>query len=390
MNIVFFTHPSFSDHQSMPRFAKMLTDGMKERGHHVQIWAPRAKFRQLVKTSFFKKWFGYVDQYVLFPRQVKKMLKSVHQDSLFVFTDNALGPWVPLVAERPHVIHCHDFLAQRSAKEEIEENKTSWTGKQYQNLIKSGYSQGNNFISVSQKTQQDLHRFLNRTPKISEVVYNGLNRNFKPGNIPTVRKELSQYFKMDLTKGFILHVGGNQWYKNRIGLLKIYDAWREISSNKLTLLCIGEAPNDIIFSKYLSSKFTSSIHFLKDVPDEMLKKAYVGASAFIFPSLDEGFGWPIAEAMASGTPVMTTNRMPMTEVTNGTGIAIDRMPFEKEEQEIWAIESARKLESLIIMSPEQKQQMIKEQVQNAARFKKDTALDSIEDIYLQVLEKYEY
>ena len=64
------------------------------------------------------------------------------------------------------------------------------------------------------------------------------------------------------------------------------------------------------------------------MPDDLVKMAYVGASLFLFPSLAEGFGWPIAEAMASGCPVITTNKRPMTEVTKGTGRLIEKMPKE--------------------------------------------------------------
>src|SRR5437763_1072894 len=99
----------------MPRFATMLSDGMKQRGHTVELLTPSPRFYRLPVPAYIKKWFGYIDQYILFPRAVKKRLKKMHQECLFIFTDQALGPWIPLVKDRPHVIHCHDFLAQRSA-----------------------------------------------------------------------------------------------------------------------------------------------------------------------------------------------------------------------------------------------------------------------------------
>src|SRR5262245_46794200 len=135
MNLVFFGHPSFLDQQSMPRFARMLADGMSDRGHTVEMLSPVARFFNLHSNPSVKKWLGYVDQYIVFPNQIKKKLKTYPKDTLFVFTDQALGPWVPVVAGRPHVIHCHDFMALRSSLGEIQENPTSWTGKQYQALI---------------------------------------------------------------------------------------------------------------------------------------------------------------------------------------------------------------------------------------------------------------
>jgi hypothetical protein len=122
-----------------------------------------------------------------------------------------------MVVKRPHVIHCHDFSAQQSALGYIPENKTGVTGKIYQSLIFRGYSTGKHFISVSKKTQEDLHQLLSASPLTSEVVYNGLNQSFKSLDPEQARKEFSNYFKINLSKGFLLHVGGNQWYKNRPG-----------------------------------------------------------------------------------------------------------------------------------------------------------------------------
>src|SRR5690242_18665361 len=139
MRIIFFTHPSFLSHQSMPRFANMLTEGMKKRGHEVEAWAPKPYFFKLPLPTAFKKWLSYIDQYILFPIIIKRRINKRSKDTLFVFTDHALGPWIPLVKDRPHVVHCHDFLAQRSAMGEVPENLTSWSGKQYQAFIRRGY-----------------------------------------------------------------------------------------------------------------------------------------------------------------------------------------------------------------------------------------------------------
>ncbi len=76
MHLTFFTHPTFLKHQSMPRFAKMLAEGMKKRGHQVELWSPEPRFYNLPLPKVFKKWLGYLDQYVVFPAQVQKYLKN--------------------------------------------------------------------------------------------------------------------------------------------------------------------------------------------------------------------------------------------------------------------------------------------------------------------------
>lgn len=180
MKLVVFTHPVFLPSESMPRFATMIVEGMLARGHSVDVWTATPMFYNLPLPRRFKKWLGYLDQFLIFPFQVKMRLKKQTSDTLFVFADQALGPWVPLVAHRPHVIHVHDFMALRSALGEFIQNPTGWSGKQYQAMIRRGFGYGENFISVSKKTESDLRRFLPDEPPRSEVVYNGLNYPFSP------------------------------------------------------------------------------------------------------------------------------------------------------------------------------------------------------------------
>jgi glycosyltransferase involved in cell wall biosynthesis len=386
MHIIFFTHPEFLGHQSIPRFAKMLAGGMQQRGHTTEIWAPEALFYNFPLSAGFKKWMGYIDQYIVFPAQVRKKLNSCPPDTLFVFTDQALGPWIPLVAKRHHVIHCHDFLAQRSALDEISENPTSATGKKYQAYIRRGYQRGKNFISVSRKTQSDLHRFLGFVPETSEVVYNGLNRAFQAYDYKAARTMVSNEINMDVASGYLLHIGGNQWYKNRVGLIKMYNCWRNTSDAKLPLLMVGSAADATLLDAYNSSPFKDQIHLLEGKSDDFVRYAYNGASVFIFPSLAEGFGWPIAEAMASGCPVITTNDDPMSEVGGDAAFYIPH-PDDCIDSLSWAKSSASIIEKVINLNAGDRKHIIDAGIANAERFDTTVALNKIENIYKAIVAK---
>ena len=385
MKIIFFAHPHFLGHQSMPRYASMLAEGMKKRGHNVQLWMPRPIFYRIPFPEKIKKWMSYIDQYIFFPIYIRSRLRKEAQDTLFVFTDHALGPWVNLVANRPHVIHCHDFLAQLSALGEIQENKTSWTGRQYQNFIRQGYRKGKYFISVSQKTKKDLHRFLLFSPKISEVVYNGLNYKYTPDDPVAARNLLGQRIGINLSSGFLLHVGGNEWYKNKAGVIEIYNAWCSNEGQQIPLLLVGNMPDSKIANEYEKSPFKSEIHFLKGLNNEDLSYAYIGASLLLFPSLDEGFGWPIAEAMASGCPVITTDHAPMTEVGGNAALYISRRPNNASYVSAWANEGAKAINKVLSISPNQLKYVMEVGLLNTKRFATDLFLDKIESIYKMVL-----
>jgi glycosyltransferase involved in cell wall biosynthesis len=383
MKIVFFAHPLFLGSHSMSRFATMLSVGMRRRGHETQIWRPEAYFSRLPGKRL-QKWFAYIDQYLVFPLLSKSKLR-LQKNTLYVFTDHALGPYVPLSSKKPHVIHCHDFLAQRSAQGEILENPTSATGRIYQKYIRQGYSKGKNFISVSERTRTELEAFLITKPDRSEMVYNGLSPDFMALSKSESRAIIGGKWNLDLTDGYILHVGGNQWYKNRPGVLSIYEAWRKKNAGNMPLIFIGEQANCELLEKQQKSAYKDDIYFFSGIDDISVHEAYAGASVFLFPSLAEGFGWPIAEAMASGTLVITTNEAPMTEVAGDAAFLIDRMPFEACEQEKWSKLSAAVLQTALSLTEEELEQRRLMSEKNVKRFDIEETLDHIESIYIQVM-----
>lgn len=383
MHIVLFTHPDFTASHSMRLYAKLIKEGMQLRGHTVEEQTAEAFFSK-VKLPGLRKWLGYADQFLIFPIDLKLKLSNWSDETLFVFADHALGPWVPLVKRKPHVVHCHDFIAQKSALAELTENKLSRTGIWYQKLIRRGYSKAKNFISISRATQTDLHRFLKEKPCISEVVYNGLNQDFKPGDTTQVCNFLSKKYQIDLNQGYIFHIGSNTFYKNREGVLAIYDVWRGQTRLQLPLILVGEAPNDELKKLREQSSYAADIHFLTGVEDAYLQMFYQGARLLLFPSLEEGFGWPIAEAQACGCPVLTTAKSPMTEVGGDAAFYIPRLN-KKESVSLWASKAAAEVEKVIALADTDLQAIEAAGLENAKRFNTQNTLDAIELIYKRIL-----
>ena len=389
MKIILFTHPSFIPHQSMPRFAQMIVAGMEQKGHEVTIWSPRPLFFKLgFKKPLLEKWLGYLDQFLVFPIEVKLRLFSCDKNTLFVFSDNALGPWISIVKNRYHVVHCHDFLAQKSAFGLLPESKTGILGKKYQKYIQRGYQKAENFICISKKTQSDLHYFLSKKAKISRVVYNGLNQNFEPiENSTALREALSNRYNIDLSKGYILHVGGNTFYKNRVGVIEIYDQWAKLSKIETPLILVGEAPVPEMIAIKEESNFSKSIHFLTNVEDLHLQQFYQGAVVMLFPSLYEGFGWPILEAMASGTLVITTDEDPMKEVGGNAGFYIPKKPMDSSKLLNWKKTAAKELEKVLQFTSDERRSFTEKSISHSKKFSSEDFVDSIESIYLEILQR---
>jgi hypothetical protein len=287
-----------------------------------------------------------------------------------------------MVSHRPHVVHCHDFLAQRSAMGEEPCNRTGATGKVYQGLIRRGFRRGSNFISVSQATRRDLHRFYGGAPLVSEVVSNALNGDFSPGARETARKLLSNVCGADLEGGWILHVGGNQWYKNRIGVVEIYEAWQSMAGGSLPLLMLGPAPDAALAERIAHSPVRKSIYRIGPVDFFVLREAYRGAEALVFPSLEEGFGWPVAEGMACGCPVACPRAEPMTEVGGDAAGYFEPLGADRAE---WARKAAGVLNLMLGEDAEAKRRRLVLGFENARRFAPEKILSEYEAVYREVL-----
>ena len=386
MRIVLFTHYRKFASTSMPLFAALLERGMAAKGHEVAVWECPVVFGRLASGGPLGKWLGYLDQFVVFPRIVRRRLVSEPKETLFVLADHALGPWVPLVARRSHVVHCHDFLAQRSALGEVPLNRTSTTGKIYQRFIRRGFQRGRNFISVSQATRRDLHRFYGGEPAVSEVVSNALNGDFSPGDREAARQKLGEACGADLRSGWILHVGGNQWYKNRTGVVDVYEAWRAMSGKSLPLLMVGPRPDANLMAQIARCPVREFIHRIGPVDFSILREAYRGAEALVFPSLAEGFGWPVAEAMACGCPVICPRAEPMSEV-GGDAAGYFEPLVAGSDREAWARKAAGVLDSMLREDAVARDRRLAMGFENVRRFDPGKILGEYEAVYRSVLEK---
>lgn len=383
MNIIFFTHPDFFPSISMKLYSDTIIDGLLNRGHNVKVWKPKAFFYKLPFPNSQKKWLGYIDQFIVFPIVIKIKLISIPQDTLFVFGDKPLGIWSYLVKNRSNAMHVMDFIAERQANNG---NNTGFTGKIYQNYIFKGYQKIDNFISISNKTELDLLSFKIATPKKSKVIYCGFNQKFEAREHGLIRPELNERFNIPMANGYIFHIGNNNFYKNRMGVLRLYLYWRSKTNNSMPLIMAGPPPTKELMEVKELSKYKNEIYFITKPSNSDVVKLYQGASLLLFPSLEEGFGWPIAEAMACGCRVITTNEAPMTEVGGSAARYIDLMPLNEIQMKEWFMASSLIVEKTLSMADIDCVEMIENGYENVKRFDAEYMIDEIEEFYKKVLE----
>ena len=387
VNLVLLTHPEFLGIRSQELFARSLTTGFRARGLKVEVRRPAARLRTVVRTGSAAKWAGYFDQYILFPRELRRQVKSDPPETLYVLCDQALGPWLPALRQRPHVVHCHDLIALRAAVGELPGQQTSWTGRIYQRYIRRGFRVGRHFISISQRSRDDLHRVGGATPITSEVVYNGLHHPYCRQPAVTARKVLREAGLHLPHAGVLLHVGGGQWYKNSEGVLALYDAYvRNCLAERLTpssLWLVSPQPTLALKRQIDALPSSGHVRFLQGLSDSALEALYSSARALLAPSLAEGFCWPIAEALACGCPVVTTHDRPMSEV--GGPHAHYLTQFQAGRRSSWATDSALVLARVLGRAASERESCALAGIAWARRFELDDVLERYLSIYRSVL-----
>lgn len=388
MNLVLLTHPAFMGSQSQAHLVRMMAAAFSARGHRTEVRQPRPYVHSRVPHRRLSKWAGYVDQFILFPRELERLAARDPADTLYVFCDQALGPWVPVVAHRPHVVHCLDLLALRSALGLIPENPTSATGRIYQRYIRAGFRRARHFVSISEKSRTDLHEFGGVRPITSEVVPLGLNHPYQPLACDVARQVLARHGITAPPAGLLLHVGGGQWYKNTGGVLSLYSAYvlqrRACGHAALPLWLVSPAPGERLRRLVESVTPGGEVRFLQGIGNEALNALYSLAGALIFPSLAEGFGWPIAEALACGCPVITTGEAPMTEVGGRHAHYLPK-PVGLDALQGWSQTGAKLLCDLLDRPGHERQACARAGIEWARRFNSDTAIERYLDIYRAVL-----
>jgi glycosyltransferase involved in cell wall biosynthesis len=374
---------SYDQQESMQRFAAMLRDGLAGQGVPVEMIHPEPLLGRLrPSASGLGKWLGYVDKFVLFPLRLRRRVKALKKAGPLVVhvCDHSSGPYCRYLQDVPHLVTCHDVLALRSARGDFPENPTGFTGRLYQQMILAGLRKARMVACVSAESQNQFLELSGLPKEKTSVIENGLNYPYSPLDRAEAATRVNALLEAGghgefCNQPFLLHVGGNQWYKNRVGLLAIYSELLRKSSNTTLLFLVGKPLPDSTRSK-LDSQTSSRVIEFHHVNNEELRALYSTAECLVFPSKYEGFGWPLAEAQACGCRVITTNRPPMTEVAGKSAVFID--PAAPQE-------AAAAIGQLLQETPEEAANRIEEGFANVQRFDPETMIRSYLALYEKLL-----
>lgn len=384
MHILLLRHYPRVEFPSMRIFAHLIASGLRYRGHSVyEFTAPVVFGRLPLRVKYLAKLAGYIDQFLIFPPLLFFRAVTLPRGTLCVLADQALGPWFPWLAARPHIVHCHDLLALETTFGRQPFHRIGFTGRLYQRWILSGFRRARFFLSVSAATKAALEPHLANKPRLSAVLHNPLSPRFSEVPEDEAKFVVSAALPRLGDNRFIFHIGRN-WYKNRVGLLAVWSHLHALG-NKLHLVMVGALDSSLQLWLQQHPHLLGSVHVLNQASDELVVALYNTSEALLYPSHAEGFGWPVLEALACGCPVLTTNRPPMTEVGGDAASYIPPAPAPPQSLEPWAQQCARALQGVLTRNQSERNRIRQLGFQQASRFQYLSWLDQLESFYLRAL-----
>ncbi|WP_165000261.1 glycosyltransferase family 4 protein [Anaerophilus nitritogenes] len=225
---------------------------------------------------------------------------------------------IPLLYKGPLVVTIHDIIHLKFP--EFLPNKAAYYYAYF--MFRQVIQKANRIIVDSRNTKLDLLETFKVEKSKIQVIYLGVDDLFK--NIQINTKDIDRIkYKYKIHKPYILYIGNVRAHKNIDRLIKSYKKLRQMT-NKYKLVIIGEEHKNL-----KNVDMDNEILMLGYVDRKDLSILYAAASLFVFPSLYEGFGLPPLEAMASGTPVITSNVSSLPEVVGDAAIQIN--PYDIDQ-----------------------------------------------------------
>ncbi len=223
----------------------------------------------------------------------------------------------PTLSTTPSVITIHDMTWFTHPAEHVAAKV-----RYYQTLIPLAVRRARKVIAITESTRRDILRILRVPASKVETVYYGVDPIFRPIEDETTLARACE--RLQICRPFLLFVGMLEPRKNLVRIIEAYSA-----------LCQSGCEHELVMAgpqgwgyaeaaeRVQQLGLRARVRFTGPVPHEELPALFSAADAFVYPSLYEGFGLPPLEAMACGTPVISSNVSSLPEVVGDAGLLID-------------------------------------------------------------------
>lgn len=239
-----------------------------------------------------------------------------------VHDPNGIAPFLGPSGRARRVVMIHDACPRVCPDEH--NRLDTW---RYRALLPRAAENADLVLTNSAHSRQDLERYLDITSTRSRVIPGGVDERFRP--IPAGDKRDEVLAGYGIRRPYLLYLGAVNGRKNIPRLLMAF-AQVHPRHPGLTLVIAGSrqwgaTPIDVTRRRL---ELGDRVHFPGYVDDADLPALYSGAEAFVFPSLYEGFGLPVLEAMACGTPTITSRTSSIPEVAGDAAILVDPLDVD--------------------------------------------------------------
>lgn len=274
----------------------------------------------------------------------------------------------------PVVLTVHDLIGSKFPNQKGVASKFYWG-----TWLPSSLKRADKILADSEYTKRDILELTHVSEDHIEVVYPSGHEGYEPRENSAIRREL--FSSLGIKGSYFLFVGTIEPRKNLNRILKAFAEFikTEKTARHFQLVVVGskgfaggEAYKELLANSELSE---DNLIFPGYLPLSDLNELYAGALAFLFPSLYEGFGIPVLEAMASGTPVLTSTTSSLPEVAGDAALLVDP-------------ENTREIAQAMKRFAEDKQlreQLIEKGFQNIKRFSWTKAAKQVLQVYKAVL-----
>jgi len=289
-----------------------------------------AKFKQ---KNVFIKFVPFIQYSNLMPDKYAHFLVSAALSREKLDILHSPIPWLPRPYTGKTIVTVHDLAVCKFFELYPKEKQDILFRKNLPDILK----QAKKIIAVSKSTAKDLKEIFNISDKKIKVIFHGVDKRFFKKNTLSKIKQVKNKYK--ITKDYLFSLGNFESRKNIIRLVFAYERLRRkiqtIKSKPLPeyqLVLAGSKKNPNfkkVKQAIASSEYKKDIILPGYVEASDLNALFEGASLFMFPSLYEGFGFPIIEAMAKGVPVITSNTSSMKEIASQSAVIVD--PYNVSE-----------------------------------------------------------
>lgn len=261
---------------------------------------------------------GYFARYAMYPVKAMRVRGDV-----FHVVDHAYGHLVATLPRRRSVVTCHDLMLLKLARGDfggaVPFSKTAALSLR---LSVSFLRYAARVVVDSRSTATDVLEQAGVPPERISVVYPGVESHFVPSPSLSAKETARRRFDLDDRPAW-LHVGNSWFYKNLEAVLQALANTTENAREAPVLLKVGQGFSASQRALIKKLGIGSRVREIGLLDADELCAAYWACDVLVFPSLWEGFGWPVLEAMACGTPVVCSGRGALGETAVGAAAVVE-------------------------------------------------------------------